>query len=201
MYLYKYVTAERVDVLETGLIRFTPADHLNDRFELKPAIDRLTSVAESNRMFTESLNKSFDEQFSEMPPPLRQLATVLAEQYRPQATLLFKQIHCEIMPWVREQLYTPLTTKLGILSLTEDPCNMAMWAHYAQEGKGFVLQFDADHAFFHQRVGPNDDLREIRPVAYQQRAPKALTELDAELVLYSKRRNGRTKRSGEWFCL
>jgi hypothetical protein len=32
----------------------------------------------------------------------------------------------------------------GILSLTEDPLNQAMWAHYGAEGAGFVVGFDPE---------------------------------------------------------
>lgn len=35
-----------------------------------------------------------------------------------------------------------------ILSLTEDPRNELMWAHYAAAGRGLVLEFDTQDPFF-----------------------------------------------------
>ena len=37
-----------------------------------------------------------------------------------------------------------ITGELGVLSLTEDPLSQQMWAHYASQGAGFVVGFDAD---------------------------------------------------------
>ena len=39
MILYKYVTADRIDVLEGGQIRFTQPDSFNDPFETLPHVD------------------------------------------------------------------------------------------------------------------------------------------------------------------
>ena len=41
MTLYKYVTAERIDVLQNGLIRFTQASALNDPWDMRPHVERL----------------------------------------------------------------------------------------------------------------------------------------------------------------
>lgn len=39
---------------------------------------------------------------------------------------------------------------IGILCLTDNPLNQLMWAHYANEHKGLVLEFDVTHKFFDQ---------------------------------------------------
>jgi hypothetical protein len=46
MILYKYLTAERVDVLRGGMIRFTPAVALNDPFECRVPFERLVKDGE-----------------------------------------------------------------------------------------------------------------------------------------------------------
>lgn len=38
--------------------------------------------------------------------------------------------------------------ELGIISFTEDCSNPLMWAHYADEHRGFVVEFDFDEPFF-----------------------------------------------------
>jgi hypothetical protein len=47
-----------------------------------------------------------------------------------------------------DSLVESLVSKMGILSLTEDPLNQAMWAHYGESGKGFVIGLDAQADFF-----------------------------------------------------
>jgi hypothetical protein len=186
MKLFKYVAPERVDVLEAGLVRFTPPDALNDPFELKPVFDGLVRQEVGDEMLQESLDKELASGSSQMPPQLKRLVYGMANAYRPEANRLLEKMVEAAMPVIREKLFNLLGTKLGILSLTEDPCNMAMWAHYAAEGRGFLLEFDSNNNFFHQRLGPNDDFREVRRVTYRNRLPKLLSELDAVAVLYSK---------------
>jgi hypothetical protein len=68
---------------------------------------------------------------------------------------------------------------IGILCLTESPANLLMWAHYADSHRGFVVEFDSGSRFFDQRVGPDDDLRHLRKVIYQEERPSiVLTEMD-----------------------
>lgn len=41
MPLYKYVTAERIDVLQNGLIRFSQPSALNDPWDMRPHVERV----------------------------------------------------------------------------------------------------------------------------------------------------------------
>ncbi len=41
MNAFKYLTPERIDVLENQQIRFSQVKHLNDRFEFLPFISRI----------------------------------------------------------------------------------------------------------------------------------------------------------------
>lgn len=45
---------------------------------------------------------------------------------------------------------------LGILSFTEDYTNPLMWAHYSDEHKGMVVEFDCTKAFFSDSLLEND---------------------------------------------
>jgi hypothetical protein len=51
-----------------------------------------------------------------------------------------------------------------ILSLAERRDLIPMWAHYADEHRGFVIGFDTGSAFFSQAIAD----RKLRPVRYQQ---------------------------------
>jgi hypothetical protein len=48
--LFKYVTADRIDVLKNGLIRFTQATGLNDPWEMKPYLRQLLSDASLDKL-------------------------------------------------------------------------------------------------------------------------------------------------------
>ncbi|MEW6450061.1 MAG: DUF2971 domain-containing protein [Pseudomonadota bacterium] len=55
----------------------------------------------------------------------------------------------------------------GILSLTENPCSADMWREYANEGRGFVLEFDADHKFFSHTTDDGITRKLLRKVFYR----------------------------------
>ena len=40
----------------------------------------------------------------------------------------------------------------GVLCCTELECDLVMWSHYAQQHKGFVMEFDRTHSFFAERL-------------------------------------------------
>jgi DUF2971 family protein len=90
--------------------------------------------------------------------------------------------------------------RIGVLSLAADPLNLLMWSHYADEHKGFVLEFDARHPFFHQRRAKDDPFHHVRRVRYQRERPG--TQIEAFLdpaVLLTKSLEWKYER--EWRML
>ena len=77
--------------------------------------------------------------------------------------------------------------KIGILSLTENPDNLLMWAHYALNHEGFVIGFDELHPYFDCRKGLKDELRYLRKVKYVERRPNLpMIQLTGENILLTK---------------
>jgi hypothetical protein len=100
-------------------------------------------------------------------------------------------------PLIKDGVLNELAVRLGILSLTEDPANILMWAHYAANHSGFVLEFNDEHEWFHQRKSSSDDLRNLRQVSYVcSTEPRFLTELEGADVLYAKSEDWHYER--EW---
>jgi hypothetical protein len=60
-----------------------------------------------------------------------------------------------------------INESLGALSLTERADHPLMWAHYASSHTGLVLEFDAEHPFFHE--GPEHC--RLQKVAYSATKP------------------------------
>jgi hypothetical protein len=103
--LYKYLTADRaLQILCTGEIRFTQPAFLNDPYESHLTIDRHEEIAKAQS-------------------DLKELAPELSEERI--------RINAEEI-WMDTAFtqYRELRSNLGVLSLTEDPINLLMWAHY-----------------------------------------------------------------------
>ena len=56
MRIFKYLSPERVDVLENQVLRFTQATYLNDPFEHLPFISQLVDEAYTEKIYEEGLN-------------------------------------------------------------------------------------------------------------------------------------------------
>lgn len=83
--------------------------------------------------------------------------------------------HVECVRAHVDEVQTTMTQEerkaVGLLCLSEDPANIAMWAHYAAQHTGFVLGFDSTHEFFAKRADGTglwkvrySDIRPHRPL-------------------------------------
>jgi len=140
LFFYKFVPFERKNILENGMVRFTPAKDFNDPFELQPTITPCSLVWIEyfvNLNDSERGNIKFnDSDYS--------YSTKRFELLSEKKNLLNKKIN-----------------EIGILSLSSnsninqfltvsipeknDPrTNLIMWSHYADSHKGFIIEFRED---------------------------------------------------------
>ena len=180
MIFYKYLSPERIDILQNRLIRFTQPNALNDPFEAKPHFhDFATKVGLASA-------------FAGM---IRQAPIVVWEDFqRVTETNLDRQAFADKLegdPDYADWLYknvglpNPLLKErkrverwfniVGILSLSKTWDNLLMWAHYAKEHTGFVLMLDGSHKFFEG----NESLlgfAKPEPVQYKLERPSTTIE-------------------------
>lgn len=185
-YLYKYLSAERVgNVLEGGTVRFTPLLDTNDTFEVRSTFDKLAGpkmlsmLAEQmdNTLSEESVRKLTADMLKEnglgwLPP---ELALQFAEQQYGGnfMGLLRAQMQQAVDTMLVPHFNDPenakkLLEKLGrdllCFSLSERMDSPPMWAHYADNNAGFVVAFDTENAWFHQRK--SGEKTRLQKVAY-----------------------------------
>ena len=152
MDFYKYVPEERIDILQNRLIRFTQPLALNDPFEARPDFYTLgkkglaSAYAEMIRRAPYRVWKDYKRVTG---TDLDRWAFANKLKTDPDyAEQLYKALgHQDILPNLRERFYK-LHNDAGILSLSETPDNLLMWAHYAAGHTGFVLALDGSHGFF-----------------------------------------------------
>lgn len=183
--LYKYVDYPRRSILEDGLIRFTQPSAFNDPFEMHPSFDLMSKAdiaslpkapqqegqPSSGRTLTPEVIASM---LTTVMPGLQQAIadTVKGDgAYALNNNLIARSV---------------LDAKFGVLSLTESPLNLLMWAHYADRHRGFVLQFDPAHEFFAPRTFEGQDLALTRVEYADERPVLSYTTLHSPSVLYRK---------------
>ena len=129
MLVYKYVVPERIDVLESGCIRFTQAAALNDPFENYPCFRLFNkSLEERSRRVLKSAEGRFDAH-----------SMVLGEIMIP------KMVRDRTI-----ELQRDLSSEYPLLSLSKKRNNLLLWSHYSNSHRGFVIGFDSGHPFFHK---------------------------------------------------
>jgi hypothetical protein len=144
--IYKYVAPCRADILERKLIRFTQPTLFNDLFEAKPRISYGLTLEEIKR----TLSRAWAEN-GWCNDAIKNFEENVSSEFLEDFSFLSYDHH--------EELYSVFGSAIGILSLTEEPNNLLMWAHYAQNHEGFVIGFDPLDSFFsessnQQQLGP-----------------------------------------------
>lgn len=187
MRLFKYLTPARIDVLQHHKIRFTQPQALNDPFELKPNIIALAK--------DEELLDGFDDQFpkiiAEEYEPFRNIisfADFLATNIsnRPKAQANFPHLINKSLPEIKAMFHRVFNRSIGVLCLTASPDNLLMWAHYADEHRGFLIEFESDSPFFDQRSG-HSDYRFLQRVQYHAQRPRfVLKDVDGSEMFLTK---------------
>lgn len=196
MALYKYVIPDRIDILERTLIRLTQPFVFNDPFECFPYIrdiahdDRVSEYLKKHRCSEEEkeklllqLWKEEQEKHPELRvtyPEFREYLKVKMEQAGYFICDLLKGLSSMEDPAFRSKTVHALTQlvneEIGILCLSEKMDNLLMWAHYASNHTGFVIEFDEKHPFFDR----GSEIGHLKKVRYSLSRPQ-VTLLDPTL--------------------
>jgi hypothetical protein len=163
MKLYKYCAPRRVSDLQSRLIRFTQAIEFNDPFDLSPTYD-IFSQEDQSEFIRQDEAKGGDGKSYTLTP--ERLSLMLG------ATRLGQEFLLRQYQWlggsfsIDNNLAARLQLSLtfGVLSLSESYDNLLMWSHYADQHRGFVIEFESESEF----LAPN----------YSKRIPSFLEKVE-----------------------
>jgi len=198
MPLYKYVTAERIDVLRNELIRFSQPSALNDPWDMRPHVERMITDDDLEKHVLAPLKPESDTQLIDYMSKIiediaktqgvtdksldeiRKALTEANNEFPGELRQLYEVAFAEsaeemkqVVPKLTEIIPDAMDNAVGVLSLTEKPDHPLMWSHYANNHSGLVLVFDETNAFFRSpRHGQPDDAGGARRVKYSSERPK-----------------------------
>lgn len=195
-HIYKYFTPARASVLTDARLRYSPLGAFNDPFEGRPSIKALLTQEKLLKGVQQEIETTWRKQYQNLPITVRESLT--PERYYAVLTEFAASKRQEIISaadgWtepVIKQFHELMDEHLGAACFSEVPDSLLMWAHYASDHTGFVVEFDGHHSHFHEGRSPSDDFRRLRRVSYREARPTgALTELDGTRVFLVK--------SGHW---
>lgn len=191
--VYKYYPADRRSFFRNPQIRFTQQAELNDPFELSrrwqsesfvdarpflmDKVQKGLSIIFGDAAFMSGrLQEELESKGIDLTPQQVDVLRQLLQTREGQALFDLARQACAaslvpMMDYVLksveerfQQRLEDLIARWGIFSISETPNNQQMWAHYASDGAGFVVGFDAQHPFFFSSAVPRKNL--IRKVVY-----------------------------------
>jgi hypothetical protein len=179
--LYKYLAPERKEILTSGYIRFTPPAEFNDPFDTSPAMGDVITNDQARTMLLQGIQEALPIAYAALSPEERAI-TPYSIFCRQAASHLETQAMVNLENFVnaanigaKKAVSEGVRSRLGVLSLAEKPDDLLMWAHYASNHSGYVLEFDTTSPFFDRRKGSKDELRYLRPIAYQSERPSLIS--------------------------
>jgi len=176
MAVYKYLRASTIGVLESGRIRFTQPRYLNDPFELLPHFKELMPESVLERELVHGWPDAVRRALASLPPNAVlafSVADVLSAPWRNRRTLLARLRQQPALDPIaaRDRLYEWLDGRIGILSLSRKADDILMWSHYTGSHRGFVLELDETHEYFHGEHPANSLFGKLLEVTYLERRP------------------------------
>jgi Protein of unknown function (DUF2971) len=151
MQLFKYVEPARVDILENERIAFTPPNRFKDPFEFRPAI-----APPRRRYLKHELREATKQEWLESPDFYRGLnrkqRRVEDKKASKEAFRLIKSGKASHSEHFQDSLVNVVSKGIGLLCLCATGNENLMWYHYADGHRGFVIEFNTDHADF-QKLG------------------------------------------------
>lgn len=192
MKAYKYLSPDRIDVLENQTIRFSQPQYLNDGFEALPYVSALESSENINHLFDHTLparisGEGMKEHLAagiqevlkhapglDMTPVYDLLNSVSPDKW---LETFVKPIFLEFgpkaaVPNSAQTFRKGLEDKIGILSLTSRNDHLSMWAYYAKDNQGFVIEFNDRGQLFENSKSQFQCLRTIAKVRYEETRPE-----------------------------
>jgi hypothetical protein len=182
--VYKYLLPDRAaGLLDKLLIRFSQASVLNDALEFKPLLKGMGTRADVEAGVRERLKAKHPESLAQVASllPPDKAEKLIAEVVSDYADVVEANYDRSV-----KEVYRRLDQNFGVLSLSEIPTSPLMWSHYADGGRGLLIEFDPQHPWFWTKRNDSDSFRHLRKVKYEERVPAYFLNLPDDVALYSK---------------
>ncbi len=190
MKLYKYFHPDRIDVLLNGNIRFSQPGSFNDPYEMQAYVDETLLSHDLLELMEVNLKSMLWDQYKSLPKHTKKIMSfqkfqLLTEDKKPEIVSQIKGFSARLPQQLNETLFQKTADKaVGVLCLTERKDNLLMWAHYACNHEGFLIEFDITNPFFNQNSNKKN-YHFINKVKYSEDVPKtSLLDLkDLDFIL------------------
>ncbi len=168
MALFKYLPPERANTFKNRQIRFSPGTEFNDPFDGVPVLLNFNAPAQTARRYEDVMQRRYLEYVAKNPgdiltlgdfkkrTPIKEFEKILASRYQKYRDQFYEG-------------YKKLRETIGVFCLCRNGESAAMWAHYAKNHSGFLIEFDEAHPFFQRFKNPDEG--QWTEVSYSAKRP------------------------------
>ncbi len=185
--MFKYCKSGHLKALENCMVRYTPLGEFNDIFEAQPLIDSLYPLGMTLKEREELIclmHQKYCEDFKSRH------GSFLRGLYSDEPFVLIEAIRdhpgnlgVEEAQYALDFLKQKLDKQIGAFCLSEVPDSLLMWAHYAEEHSGFLLEFDTRYRYFNCETD-GSSLDSLLRVQYREARPRVhLTGITEDVFL------------------
>jgi hypothetical protein len=175
MRLFKYLDSKGVDILENERIKFTPPDQFKDPFEFRPAVAK-PSKKYLKQKLGELLKEAGNEWWESPDAPKGfDRSKRRQEDLRIKKEAIRKIVSGE-EPYpekFQDLLVKEVGAQFAVLCLCAVNDENLMWYHCADGHRGFVIEFDSEHAEFQKLGKPTEVVYSDKPPIYDLANPTA----------------------------
>jgi hypothetical protein len=172
MTLYKYLPADRLDVLRRRAVRFTQPGDFNDPFEFRPKIQALAPSDYVRANAEEHFETLLDKELATVPPLLQAGVREIMSKHKAMFPELVQRLQPHMVRQVAPTIDEIFNLNVGVFCLSELRDSILMWGHYTSNHRGLVVGFESTDSFFSKRRSETDEFGFLRPVIYQLQRPR-----------------------------
>jgi hypothetical protein len=217
IYKYLDAKPFRTKIVTDRKIRYSPMYALNDPFEGRPYYENLAPDEIVSSKLTSSYDRlpvdpmivcgnsllaTLREKLGDMHPDIVADVESAFEEIMPtldnpnRSREAFQKFITDDLiplaktmgPEIRRKIADKFNQELGILCLSEVRDSNLMWAHYADNSRGFVIGFDDTSTYFNSRSADDSMTEQLYQVTYSAKRPSTqnMIELAFQDILLTK---------------
>lgn len=172
MLVYKYMPGNRF--FGNLKFRLTPAEDLNDPREHVPDIRLRDPKAYARNIILRNVESAYwQNQIANPEKTPEQIWTAIIAAAEAHMQNFDERATAQ---QIFDMFMRVTNRNVGVLSLSENPLNELMWAHYANSHSGFAVGLDVDSDFFRPKPGEPKVCGELMNVIYSDTIPVVYVE-------------------------
>lgn len=194
-FLYKYINANGINLIENTRLKVTPPSEFNDVFEFQPLYEGQLSrhFIRQHVLSKRNLRKNYETLYNNgrLKMSFKEFKKKWRETPSSYTTATVRTRTMEAIEARRQTAIDRLSREIGVICFSKVNDSLLMWAHYSDSHRGLVAGFNTDHEFF-------KSLKTFKSVHYSIHRPRLDVNVDDADKVRDQTIQALFTKSSEW---